>query len=544
MAKEIAIIIGAGPAGLTAAYELLDKTAITPRIFEATADIGGISKTVVYKGNRIDIGGHRFFSKSSRIMEWWQNLLPPQGAPSRDDRILERCVPLAEVCHVRVLGGKVADRIPAPDPELCDRVMLLRRRVSRIFFLRKFFSYPITLSGETLVNLGLLRTIKIGISYLRSLLAPIRKEQSLEDFFINRFGRELYQTFFRGYTEKVWGLPCSEIEPSWGAQRVKGLSITSSLAHAVKRVFTQEKGIAQRGVETSLIEQFLYPKFGPGQIWETAAEEIKRCGGEIDLLSQVVGLETDGERIVAVNVLNEKTGQITRHAGDYFISTMPVRNLIAAMGDVVPLKVQQIAGGLKYRDFITVGLLLRKLKVKNKTSLKTLNELVPDNWIYIQEPEVKIGRIQIFNNWSPYLVNDPDTVWIGLEYFCSEGDALWSMADEALLRFAADELAGIEIIDSADLLDGSVLRMPKAYPAYFGSYKQFDDLREYTDRFSNLFLIGRNGMHRYNNADHSMLTAMTAVENIMNRCTDKSNIWQVNVEDEYHEARKGEGSSI
>lgn len=535
VAREIAIIIGAGPAGLTAAYELLDKTEIVPRIFEATADIGGISKTAVYKGNRIDIGGHRFFSKSDRVMAWWQNLLPLQGAPARDDRLLERCLPLAGECHVRDLQGNAPEVLPAPDPEVADRVMLVRRRLSRIFFLRKFFSYPITLSRETLGNLGPLRTARIGVSYLRSLLAPVREEKSLEDFFINRFGRELYRTFFKDYTEKVWGLSCQQIKPAWGAQRVKGLSITRALIHALKRMLNPEEGIAQQGVETSLIGQFLYPKFGPGQMWEFAAEAIERCGGRIALRSPVVGMETDGDRIVAVKVRCEKTGQISRHAGDYFFSSMPVRDLIAAMGTMVPQQVQDVAAGLKYRDFITVGLLLRKLKIKNETSQKTLNSLIPDNWIYIQEPDVKLGRIQIFNNWSPYLVIDPDTVWIGLEYFCSEGDDLWSMADDAMLRFAVAELARIDIIDSADLLDGTVLRMPKAYPAYFGSYEQFDIVREYTDRFSNLFLIGRNGMHRYNNADHSMLTAMTAVENIIAGRTDKSNIWQVNTEDEYHE---------
>jgi len=537
--KKTAIIIGAGPAGLTAAYELLDKTDILPVIFEMTPDIGGISKTVVYKGNRIDIGGHRFFSKSDRVMEWWQNFFPLQGAPARDDRLVGRQVPLAKECRVRGLRDAAATTVPAPDPDMVDEVMLLRGRLSRIFFLRKFFTYPVTLSMETIGNLGLVRIAKIGLSYLQVRLAPIRSERSLEDFFINRFGRELYLTFFKDYTEKVWGVPCREIKPEWGAQRIKGLSVTKTLLHAVKKLFGTTGDIKQKSVETSLIEQFLYPKLGPGQIWEAAAAAIERHGGRVVLNSRVVGVETTGERIVAVQVRDEQTGQVTRHTGDYFISTMPVRELIAAMDSGVPEPVQLVAAGLLYRDFMTVGLLLKKLKIRNETDLKTVNNLVPDTWVYIQEREVRLGRLQIFNNWSPYLVSDPETVWIGLEYFCSEGDDLWTMADDAFIRFAVAELASIDIIDPADVLDATVLRMPKAYPAYFGSYDQFDMVREYTDTFTNLFLVGRNGMHRYNNADHSMLTAMAAVENIIADRTDKSNLWQVNAEEEYHEEKAG-----
>ena len=533
--RKSAIIIGAGPAGLTAAYELLDQTGIVPKVLEMTDAVGGISQTVVYRGNRIDIGGHRFFSKSDRVMKWWLNLLPMQGAPARDDRTLGREVPLARECTLRPLGTRESLTLPAPDPELCDEVMLVRSRLSRIFYLRTFFDYPITLSLDTLKKLGSRRLVRIGLSYLKSCLAPIARERSLEDFFTNRFGRELYLTFFKDYTEKVWGVPCREIRPEWGAQRIKGLSVSKTLLHAARKLVRGKGDLNQKGTETSLIEQFLYPKLGPGQIWEKAADLVRAGGGEITFSAQVVGLETGGDRVTAVTVRDAKTGALTRHEADYVVSSMPVRELIAALGEGVPAAVREVAAALQYRDFMTVGLLLKKLKIKNETGQKTLNDLVPDNWVYIQEREVKLGRLQIFNNWSPYLVQDPDTVWIGLEYFCSEGDELWSMGDADFARFAVNELASIDIIDRADVLDSTVLRMPKAYPAYFGSYDRFEEVRRYTDSFTNLFLVGRNGMHRYNNADHSMLTAMAAVENIRYGRSGKENIWQVNADESYHE---------
>jgi len=536
--RKFAIIIGAGPAGLTAAYELLDKTeGIVPIVLEMTEDIGGISKTLVYKGNRIDIGGHRFFSKSDRVMEWWLNIFPMQGAPALDDLLLGRSVPLAHACQQHPLGSRESLIVPAPDPELADGVMLVRNRLSRIFFLRKFFAYPISLTWDTLSNLGPLRIVKIGLSYLKVCLFPIKTEKSLQDFFINRFGKELYLTFFKDYTEKVWGIPCSGIRPEWGAQRIKGLSVTTTLLHAARKIFRRAADVGQKQVETSLIEQFLYPKLGPGQIWEEVARQIEACGGRVVMKAQVVGIETAGDRVIAVTVRDGQTGEVARYDGEYFFSTMPVRDLVAALGDAAPAPVREVAADLQYRDFMTVGLLLNKLKIINKSTCKTVNGLIPDNWIYIQEREVKLGRLQIFNNWSPYLTSDPNTVWIGLEYFCSEGDELWSMEDADFIRFAIDELASIDIIDRADVLDATVIRIPKAYPAYFGSYDRFEVIREFTDSFSNLFLVGRNGMHRYNNADHSMLTAMEAVDNIITGHTTKDNIWRVNAEEEYHEAK-------
>jgi protoporphyrinogen oxidase len=536
--QQTALIIGAGPAGLTAAYELLDKTDVLPLIFESSDAVGGISQTAVYQGNRIDIGGHRFFSKSDRVMQWWLNLFPLQGAPASDDRELGRQVPLADYCRVRPLGAAEAVSIKAPDPESCDHVMLVRGRLSRIFFLRKFFDYPITLSKTTLRNLGLTRIAKIGVSYLKTNLAPIKEERSLEDFFINRFGRELYLTFFKDYTEKVWGVPCRAIKPEWGAQRIRGLSVRRALGHALKKLLVKDAGVRQKEVETSLIEQFFYPKLGPGQLWEAVAEQVEARGGKIVRGAEVVGVETADGQVRALSVRDARTGEVTRYPGDYVISSMPVRDLVAAMGERVPEPVRRVAAGLQYRDFITVGLLLKKLAISGNGANKGGRGLVPDNWIYIQERDVKLGRLQIFNNWSPYLVADPSRVWIGLEYFCTEGDELWNKPADEFLSFAVGELTSIGIIDAADVLDGTVLRMPKAYPAYFGSYDDFPQVREFTDRFANLFLVGRNGMHRYNNMDHSMLTSMVAVENIAAGRTGKENIWSVNTESDYQESKE------
>jgi protoporphyrinogen oxidase len=524
MNRKTAIIIGAGPSGLTAAYELIQKTDIKPVIFEMSSDIGGISKTVNYKGNRIDIGGHRFFSKSERVMAWWRHIMPLQGKPSIDDLILKRDV-------------RLSDRQDAPDPEKSELVLLVRNRISRIFFLRSFFDYPISLKWNTFKNLGIRKILRIGVSYSKTRLFPIRDEKTLEDFLINRFGNELYLLFFKDYTEKVWGVPCCEITADWGAQRIKGLSITKALIHAVNTVFRKDTTLAQRKTETSLIEQFTYPKLGPGQLWEEVARRIKANGGEIHLNCKVVGVTLTGGRLSSVRVKNESTNQVSGHDGDFAFSSMPVRDLIRCMTPPAPDPVRAVADGLMYRDFMTVGLLVKKMKLKNETGIPTLNDIVPDNWIYIQEREVKLGRLQIFNNWSPYLVKDRDTVWMGLEYFCNEGDRLWSKPDEALTAFAVDELERIGVIEKKDVLDSTVIRMPKTYPAYFGSYGAFHVIRDFTDTIENLFLVGRNGMHKYNNADHSMLTAMVAVENIINGVTSKDNIWRINTEETYHEEK-------
>jgi len=535
--QKKAIIIGAGPAGLTAAYELLDKTDIKPVLYEKSNDIGGIAKTINYKGNRIDIGGHRFFSKSKRVMDWWMNILPLQGAPAKDDLALGREIPLSKESIKRNIGSVKTKTFPAPDPELADEVMLNRSRLSRIFFLRKFFNYPISLNYNTFSNLGIKRTVKIGLSYIKTSFSQIKPEKSLEDFFINRFGVELYRTFFKDYTEKVWGVECSQITAEWGSQRIKGLSITNAILHAFKKRFTSDNSISQKDVETSLIGQFMYPKYGPGQLWEEVAKLIINKGGEIHHEMRVIGIDSSESGLDAVSVMDESTGDLKRIEGDYFLSTMPVKDLINAFEEDLPLEVSEVAEGLMYRDFITVGLLLNDLKIKNETKMSTVNDLVPDNWIYIQERDVKIGRLQIFNNWSPYLVKDDSKVWIGLEYFCNEGDDMWNMSNENFTDFAIKELEKIDIINANEIIDSVVIKVQKTYPAYFGTYNKFDIIRNFTDNFENLFLIGRNGMHRYNNMDHSMLTAMTAVENIKNDIKSKKNIWNINAEEEYHEEK-------
>ena len=535
--QKTAIIIGAGPAGLTAAYELLDKTDIKPIIYEKSMDIGGISKTINYKGNRIDIGGHRFFSKSERVMNWWMNILPLQGAPAKDDLAIGRKIPISKEFLKHDLGCVETKEFPAPDPELVDEVMLNRSRLSRIFFLRKFFNYPISLNYTTFSNLGIKQTIKIGLSYLKTSVTQIEPENSLEDFFINRFGVELYLTFFKDYTEKVWGVTCGQITAEWGSQRIKGLSIKNAILHAFKKRLNSDNSISQRDVETSLIGQFIYPKHGPGQLWEEVAKFITDNGGEIHHLNTVVGIESSENRLNTIKVLEESTGEFKRIEGDYFFSTMPVKDLIDSFEEKLPCDVCEVAEGLMYRDFITVGLLLNELKIKNKTKLDTVNDLVPDNWIYIPERDVKIGRLQIFNNWSPYLVKDDTKVWIGLEYFCNEGDDMWNMSDENFTDFAIKELEKIDIIDATEVIDSVVIKVQKTYPVYFGTYNKFDIIKNFTDSFENLFLIGRNGMHRYNNMDHSMLTAMTAVENIKNCIKTKENIWNINAEEEYHEEK-------
>jgi protoporphyrinogen oxidase len=529
-----AIIIGAGPAGLTAALELLQRTDVRPIVFEASDEIGGISKTVNYNGNRIDIGGHRFFSKSDRVMDWWTSILPLEDTGDRGTDSFT----LKYQGKTRELTGGAS----GVNPDETDEVMLVRSRLSRIFYGGKFFNYPITLEASTIRNLGLLRMAKMGFSYIKATVRPIKEEKSLEDFYVNRFGRELYNTFFRDYTEKVWGVPCSEIAPDWGAQRVKGLSVAKTLTHAVKKRFQRKPSgdLAQKGTETSLIEYFLYPKLGPGQMWETVVGKVQELGGEVHKNKAITKLHARDGEIIAVDVLDSQTGRTERVEGDYFISTMPVNELIASFeidggATPVPAAVKEVAAGLPYRDFITVGLLLDKLTIKNTTDRP--GELVPDNWIYIQEPDVKVGRLQVFNNWSPYLVGKDDKVWVGMEYFVNEGDELWSKSEADMADFGIRELAKIGIIDAADVVDSTVIHVKKTYPAYFGTYSRFDEVRAFTDGFVNLFLLGRNGQHRYNNQDHSMLTAIAAVDNISSGRTDKDNVWSVNVEQDYHEEK-------
>ena len=512
------IVIGAGPAGLTAAYELLSKSSeYEVTVLEESDCFGGISRTVNYKGNRMDMGGHRFFSKVPEVNEWWEKMLPTQGALPYDDVVLQRTSSVAD-------GG--------PDPEKEDRVMLRRKRLSRIFFNSKFFDYPISLKFDTIKNMGFGTTVVVGFSYLKTLVYK-REEKSLEDFYINRFGKKLYSMFFENYTENLWGRHPSEISPEWGAQRVKGLSIRAILKDILGKVF----GSKNRKVETSLIEEFAYPKYGPGQLWEITAAEAEKLGGRIIKNAKVTRLIKDGDRLTGV--IYVENGEEKELSADIIISSMPVKDLVLGMNGV-PKEYTDIAAGLPYRDYMTVGVLVDKLNLKNETKIKTIGNIVPDNWVYVHDRSVKMGRFQVYNNWSPYLVRDIDnTVWIGLEYFCNEGDEMWSMSDEAFAKLGVSEMVKMGLITSeANVLDSHVERVKKAYPAYFDTYEHMDELRDYLNTIDNLYCVGRNGQHRYNNIDHSMCTSFETVKNILSGETSKDNIWNVNTEKEYHEENK------
>ena len=420
-----------------------------------------------------------------------------------------------------------------PDPEVQDDVMLVRTRVSRIYFLKKFFDYPVTLKLQTLKNMGFIRTIKVGFSYLKAVVFK-RKEKSLEDFFINRFGKELYKMFFKNYTERLWGRKASDISSDWGAQRAKGVSISAVLKDMFNKVFGKKN---KANTETSLIEEFWYPKYGPGQLWEKLAKRVEAKGGKILKGYKVVNINIKNYQIKSVEC-ETSIGKLIIE-GDIFISSMPVKDLVTGFkGERIPTKIFDIANGLPYRDFMTVGLLVNKLNLKNETNIKTLGNIVPDCWIYIHEPNAKILRLQIFNNWSPYMVKDArNTIWIGLEYTCQENDEYWNMSDEEFIDFASEELIKMGIIEKNSILDAHREKVKKAYPSYFDTYKDMDKLIEYLNKFDNLYCVGRNGQHRYNNMDHSMVTAFEAVKNINSGIKNKENIWSVNTEKEYHEEK-------
>ena len=532
ISEKTAVIIGAGPAGLTAALEFCRKSSIRPIVLESSPRVGGISCTIRHNGNRIDIGGHRFFSKSDRVMDWWAEIMPVAAEDAADGS-----ASISYQNQQRNIATFSRERKQAAEDPDC--VMLVRPRKSRIYFMRSFFDYPLSLSAGTLRRLGWLRTARILASYMQAQIRPRRPEKSLEDFLINRFGRELYLTFFKSYTEKVWGVPCEQISAAWGAQRIKGLSLRKAAAHFLRHLATAGKrsgDIRQKHSETSLIEQFLYPKFGPGHFWERVAKMVEESGGEVRLGWKVTRLHVErddegAERIVSIEARDPQGAQVEIR-GDYFFSTMPVRELLRAVDSPVPDEIHAISDGLQYRDFVTVGLLVDRLLITEPDGGR-----IKDTWIYIQEPDVLVGRLQIFNNWSPHMVADPSKVWIGLEYFCYESDPLWKMPDEDLALFAIREIASIGILDPEEVRDFCVFRVPKTYPAYFGTYDRFDEIVRYTDRFENLFLVGRNGMHKYNNQDHSMLTAMMAVENILAGVKSKQNLWEVNTEQEYHEKK-------
>lgn len=512
---KYAVIIGAGPAGLTAAYELLKNTDIKPIIIEELDSVGGIARTVFHNGNGIDLGGHRLFSKSQTILDLWEELLPLQGKPPIDDKIL---------------GRKITVSQNGPDPDETEIVMLKRRRLSRIYYLRKFFNYPISLSLKTILNMGIIRTAKSGFSYIKSCMVK-RNENNLEDFMINRFGKVLYETFFEKYTQKVWGLHPKQISKEWGEQRIKGLSLSKAIINAI---LSPLHLISNKQKETSLIEEYFYPKYGCGQLWNIMADKITKLGGEIKFNCKVTGFKNTENYINSV-IVQTPDGE-ERIDADYILSSMPIKDLICGLQNI-PENIKEVASELPYRDYILAGFYLDKFNLKNNTKIKTVNNICPDSWIYLQDDDITAGRLQIMNNWSPYLVKDfQNKVFISLEYFATEGDELWSKTENEMFEIALKDIKSLNLTEEEHILDKIVVKVKKAYPAYFGSYKDFDKIKNHLKEYKNLYCIGRNGQHKYNNMDHSMLSGIEAVKCIKNG-TDKNIIWEVNSEKQYHEGQ-------
>ena len=463
------VIAGAGPAGLTAAY-ILAKQGYDVTVLEGDDIVGGISRTARYKDFRFDIGGHRFFTKITPVQDLWEELL--------GDEFIE---------------------VP---------------RLSRIHYNGKFFNYPLKASNA-LAGLGIYEAAMIVLSYGHARLRPSPIEENFEQWVSNRFGSRLYRIFFKTYTEKLWGLPCTEIRAEWAAQRIQGLSLMRAILSATS--------LQKRSVHIkSLIEQFRYPRLGPGQMWEKAAERIEELGGRVLMQHRVKSFEVnDGVTVAAVV---ETARGTVRIEGEHFISTIPLRSLVRAIEPAVPREVSEAAERLAYRDFILVALILDR------------EDIFPDNWIYVHTPGVKVGRIQNFNNWSRDMVPLAGATCVGMEYFCFAGDGLWNTPDDELIALAGKELAQLGLAPDTKVVDGTVVRMPKAYPIYDATYKEsVDTIREYLDGLPNLVTVGRNGMHKYNNQDHSMYTAMLAVENMAGSSHD---IWAVNTDLEYHEEQR------
>ncbi len=528
-------VIGAGPAGLAFAERL---KAFCPNakivIYEKSKYIGGISKTVNYKGNRIDIGGHRFFSKSDEVMKWWTNKFPIDLSTSNERELIKYQGKERSIDGFRIATDK---------EKKSGKVMLLRKRKSRILFDKKLYDYPLNLNIKTIKNIGIIDMINVSVSYIKAKVSH-KNLDNLEDFVISRFGKKLYSMFFETYTEKVWGRHPKEISAEWGAQRIKGLSIRRVLLDIFSKLWEtkdfDKKSISQKGTETSLIERFLYPKYGPGQMWEEVAKELARKDVLIKLESPVLKVFFDDNDLLIKGIeYQDLTNQLIHQENfDYVVSTMPISELVENFSgegskELLDFDLKRIAKDLPYRDFITVGLLLKNISGPS-------NETLDDTWIYIQEDNVKVGRLQIFNNWSPFLVANQETYWVGLEYFCNKSDSIWKMEDDKLIDMAISELVELGFSTKEDLLDGTVLREANTYPAYFDSYMELDKLKDFFDKIPNLFLVGRNGMHKYNNQDHSMLTGFKAAELISQElisADNKSCLWVINTEQEYHEEK-------
>ena len=527
-------VIGAGPAGLAFSDKLVElRKDVSIDVYEKSNYVGGISKTINYKGNLIDIGGHRFFSKSDEVMEWWTNKFPIEISSINDSDLIT----YQNSCR-DLEGFKTAKDIN----ENPDRIMLIRKRKSRILYSGKLYDYPLKLNLRTIKNIGSFKLITVGISYLKSKLNN-REAKNLEDFIISRFGYKLYSMFFESYTEKVWGRHPKEISPEWGAQRIKGLSVRKVIIDIIQKLLSRatkinkSNDISQKDTETSLIERFLYPKFGPGQMWEEVAKDLKKNNVKILMNTPIIGIEFSSDSKKAESIIfSDENGKEIKEKYDYIISTMPIKELInvsksESKDKIFPKHVLQIADSLPYRDFITIGLLIKNISGPQ-------NEILDDTWIYVQEPNVKVGRIQIFNNWSPYLVADKENYWIGLEYFCNENDELWNKNDQELISLAKSEVLKLKLTNSDSFIDSTVIKELKTYPAYFDSYKNIDTIINCVNKINNLFLIGRNGMHKYNNQDHSMLSGFRAAEMIASNrvnADSKQELWQINVDQEYQE---------
>ncbi len=477
---ESVLIAGAGPAGLTAAYELA-KRGVQPLVLEKSDQVGGISRTETYKGYRFDIGGHRFFTKVGEVEALWHE----------------------------ILGDEF---VQTP-------------RLSRIFYQGKFYPYPLNIT-QTLKNLGPVESARILASYLwTQLRQPYPEPENLEEWVTNRFGPRLYRTFFKTYTEKVWGIPCTKIRADWAAQRIKGVSLTSAVRQA----------LTGKSSEASLIDTFQYPIEGPGMMWERATEHVERLGGEVRMETEVVRLahepDAAGRPTVHTVTVRSAEGEEEEVAVEHVVNSMPITHLVRRLDPAPPAEVLAAADGLSYRDFLIVSLVVDR------------EHLFPDNWIYIHSPEVQVGRIQNFKNWSPAMVPDPAKTCVGMEYFCTRGDGIWTADDADLIDLATRELEHIGLAAAADVEDGTVIRQPMAYPVYDGTYKQnLAVIRDYLETFSNLQTTGRAGMHRYNNQDHSMLTAILAARNILaardgtaEPGAETLDLWDVNVERSYHE---------
>jgi protoporphyrinogen oxidase len=465
MESRQVVILGAGPAGLTAAYQLA-KAGVTSNVLEGDDTVGGLARTVLYNGYRFDIGGHRFYTKVPAVEEIWREILG-------DD-------------------------------------LLTRSRLSRIYYNGKFFSYPLK-PLSALEGLGLVETLRCLASYGRARLKPLRPEDDFASWVTNRFGSRLFELFFKTYTEKVWGIPCTEIQAEWAAQRIRGLSLSTAIKNAVFGERAQNK----KDVVKTLVDRFQYPRHGPGMMWERTRDEVEKRGSSVRLNAPVTRIFWRDGAVEGV----EAGGEV--FTGRHFISSIAIRDLIECMMPSPPESVMQAAAQLQYRDFLTVALVLRR------------RDIFPDNWIYVHDPSVRMGRIQNFNNWSPEMVPDPETTCLGLEYFCFEGDGLWSMPDEELMELGKVELRKLGLARPEDVVDGAVVRMRKAYPIYDGQYAPaVQTIRTFLKCLPNLQLVGRNGMHRYNNQDHSMFTALLAARNILG---GKYDLWRVNVEEEYLE---------